>query len=143
MKKKTFAFLPILPLMFLILGFKSTVEQPKDFKISMARGKEIYERVCIACHQADAGGVPNMIPPLTGTKWVLGDKKVMINIVLKALKGGEIEINGDTFANPMPAQDELMTDQEIADVITYVRNSFGNKASAVRAAEVKALRKAK
>lgn len=115
----------------------------KEFKASMVKGKEIYERVCIACHQADAAGVPRMIPPLVKTKWVLGDKKTFVKIVLNGLQGGEIEINGDTFSNPMPAQGDLMTDQEIADVITYVRNSFGNKASPVKAAEVKVFRSAK
>lgn len=134
---------PIIGLFILLTGFKGSTDQSREFKQSMARGKAIYERVCIACHQADAEGVPRMIPPLTGTKWVLGEKKIMINIVLKGLKGGEIEIDGDSFSNPMPAQADLMTDQEIADVITYVRNSFGNKASAVKALDVKLQRRVK
>jgi mono/diheme cytochrome c family protein len=106
----------------------------------MERGKQVYDLVCLACHQADGGGMPPMNPPLIKTKWVLGNKKELIKIVLKGLKGGEIEINGETFNNPMPAQEAVLNDQQIADVLTYVRNSFGNKASAVTVAEVKAVR---
>ena len=103
----------------------------------------MYEASCLTCHQADAGGVPNMNPPLIKTKWVLGNKTALATIVLKGLKGGEISIDGDTFSNPMPAQETVLSDQQIADVLTYVRNSFGNKASAVTIAEVAAARRGK
>ncbi len=81
-----------------------------------------------------------MNPPLIKTKWVLGDKKALATIVLRGLKGGEINIDGDVFHNPMPPQQANMSDQQIADVLTYVRNSFGNKASAVTVADVKVAR---
>ena len=110
-------------------------------KAVMDRGKKVYDMVCIACHQADGGGMPPMNPPLIKTKWVLGNKKDLVKIVLKGLKGGEIEIDGDTFNNPMPAQESLLNDQQIADVLTFVRNTFGNKASVVTVEEVKAVRK--
>lgn len=93
------------------------------------------------CHQADGGGVPNMNPPLINTKYVTGDKKRLIGIVLKGLTGG-VEVDGYDYNNPM-APHNYLKDQEIADVLTYVRNSFGNKATAVTAAEVKAVRAAK
>jgi mono/diheme cytochrome c family protein len=109
----------------------------------MERGQKVYEGTCLACHQADAGGVPNLNPPLIKTKWVLGSKTALANIVLKGLKGGEINIDGDTFNNPMPAQETVLSDQQVADVLTYVRNSFGNKASAVTLAEVAAARHGK
>ena len=141
MKMKFFALLAFIS--FVASGYAQPSKPDKELKASMGRGKEIYERVCIACHQADAAGVPRMIPPLIKTKWVLGDKKTIVKIVLNGLQGGEIEIDGDTFSNPMPAQADLMTDQEIADVVTYVRNSFGNKATPVKAAEVKVIRSAK
>ena len=110
-------------------------------KSVMAKGKLVYESICMACHQSDGGGVPRMNPPLAGTSYVSGDKKILIRIVLKGLKGGEVEIDGDRFENPMPAQQDALTDQQIADVLTYVRNSFGNKGSAVTAAEVAVERK--
>ena len=110
-------------------------------KAVMDRGKKVYDMVCIACHQADGAGMPPMNPPLIKTKWVLGSKKELIKIVLKGLKGGEIEIDGDTFNNPMPPLETTLNDQQIADVLTFVRNNFGNKASTVTVAEVKAVRK--
>jgi mono/diheme cytochrome c family protein len=116
------------------------IQQPAGLKAAIARGKTVYENACLACHQPDGSGVPNMNPPLAKTKWVLGDKKALTKIVLKGLQGGEIIIDGDKFHNPMPPQESVLTDQEIADVLTYVRNSFGNKASMVTMAEVKALR---
>jgi mono/diheme cytochrome c family protein len=115
-------------------------QQPAGLKAAMARGKTVYESTCLACHQHDGSGVENMNPPLVKTKWVLGDKKALTKIVLKGLQGGEIVIDGDKFHNPMPPMESTLTDQEIADVLTFVRNSFGNKASMVTLAEVKAMR---
>jgi len=105
------------------------------------RGKIGYETYCLACHQADGAGVPRMNPPLIKTTFVLGDKKKLIGIVLNGLSAG-VEIDGETYSNPMPAQD-FLKDQDIADLLTYVRNSFGNKASLVSVNEVKTVRAAK
>src|SRR5438105_6979527 len=118
-------------LVFFIATAFVTQQPAAGMKAAIARGKKVYEATCLACHQPDGSGVPNMNPPLVKTKWVLGDKKQLSKIVLKGLPGGEIEINGDSFHNPMPPQESTLTDQEIADVLTYVRNSFGNKASMV------------
>ena len=109
--------------------------------LSMTNGKAIYGKICVTCHQADGGGVQNMNPPLIKTTYVLGNKTQLISIVLNGFNE-HIEIDGDTYSNVMAAHDYLK-DQEIADVITYVRNSFGNKASAVTAAEVKKVRATK
>lgn len=105
---------------------------------SIERGKKVYTERCLTCHQADGGGVQNMNPPLTKTKWVLGDKTKLIQIVLKGLSTG-VEIDGDSYHNVMASHADL-SDLQIADVLTYVRNSFGNKAKAVTEAEVKAVR---
>ena len=125
---------------FIIATAFAFQQQPAGLKAAIARGKSVYEVYCLACHQPDGSGVENMNPPLVKTKWVLGDKKVLAKIVLKGLKGGEIDIDGDQFHNPMPPQESVLTDQEIADVLTYVRNSFGNKATLITAAEVKSVR---
>jgi mono/diheme cytochrome c family protein len=131
----------IIPVVIIfIFATAFAIQQPAGLKAAIARGKTVYENNCLACHQPDGSGVPSMNPPLTKTKWVLGDKKVLAKIVLKGLQGGEIEIDGDKFHNPMPPMESMLNDQEIADVLTYVRNSFGNKASMVTVAEVKALR---
>jgi len=105
---------------------------------SLDRGKLVYTQQCLTCHQADAGGVPNMTPPLIKTKWVLGDKTTLVQVVLKGMTGN-IDVDGDRYHNVMAPHSEL-SDQQIADVLTYVRNNFGNKARAVTAAEVKAIR---
>ena len=107
---------------------------------SMTRGKQVYLQVCLACHQADAGGVQAMNPPLIKTTYVLGPKTPLIKIVLNGMTGA-VTINGDDYHNVMAPHSDL-TDQQNADVLTYVRNSFGNKASAVTVAQVKAVRAA-
>lgn len=115
-----------------------TTSSTNSLKTSISRGQIVYAKTCLACHMADGSGVPNLNPPLIQTKWVLGSKTVLIHQVLKG-SSGKVEIDGDSFRNTMPPQPKL-TDQQIADVLTYVRNSFGNKASIVTAAEVKAVR---
>lgn len=131
----------LLAILVFIFATAFAIQQPAaGLKAAIARGQKVYENTCLACHQPDGSGVPDMNPPLVKTKWVLGDKKALTKIVLKGLQGGEIDINGDKFHNPMPPLETVLTDQEIADVLTYVRNSFGNKASLVTVAEVKALR---
>ena len=108
---------------------------------SINNGKAVYATTCLPCHMADGGGVPRMNPPLIKTPFVLGDKTRLIGIVLNGFSE-DIEINGERYSNIMPPQVQL-TDVQVADVLTYVRNSFGNKASAVTVAEVKAVRAGK
>jgi mono/diheme cytochrome c family protein len=119
--------------------FSSYVPVQDDLKASMERGKKVYESSCLACHQANGSGVPGMNPPLKQTQWVIGSKDTLINIILNGMDE-EIEVNGDFYDNVMPPH-SFLNDQQIADVATYIRNSFGNKASAVKADEVKKLRK--
>jgi len=107
---------------------------------SIVRGKVVYQNICLACHMADGKGVPTMNPPLVQTTYVLGDKAALIKIVLNGFKE-DVEINGQTFSNNMTPHADLK-DRQIADVLTYVRKSFGNKASAVTMAEVKKVRAA-
>jgi len=111
-----------------------------ELQSSIARGKAVFENTCLACHQADASGVPNLAPPLIKTSFVLGDKTKLINIILNGLK--DVEIDGERYDNPMPAFDYL-TDNEVADVLTYVRNNFNNKAGGLKADEVAIVRKSK
>ena len=115
-----------------------TDQNKSGLESSMVRGKKVYAEQCLVCHQAGGTGVQNMHPPLIKTKWVLGDKTALVQIVLKGLTG-EIEVNENTYHNVMAPHSEL-SDQQIADVLTYVRNSFGNKAKAITPAEVKAIR---
>jgi mono/diheme cytochrome c family protein len=142
MKKSSFLTV-ICILFFLSALLMSQTKKPSSpaqntLASSIERGKKVYTERCLTCHQIDGGGVQNMNPPLTKTKWVLGDKTQLIQIVLKGMSTG-VEIDGDSYHNVMASHADL-NDQQIADVLTYVRNNFGNKAKAVTVAEVKAVR---
>jgi len=108
---------------------------------SVANGRKIYIRYCLSCHQADGGGVQNMNPPLIGTSYVLGDKARIIGIVLDGFNQG-VEIGGQTYTNAMPSF-KYLKDKDVADVLTYIRSHFTNKASAVKPIEVTSKRPAK
>lgn len=112
--------------------------QKRSIRSSYIMGKAIYSKGCKTCHQADGSGAQNMIPPLIKTEQVLGPKAALIKIVLNGLNG-EIKVNGDMYAGEMPSQ-AILKDSEIAAVLTYVRKSFGNNASAVTTMEVKRVR---
>jgi mono/diheme cytochrome c family protein len=101
-------------------------------------GKEVYDENCLPCHQADGYGVPAMHPPVVDNEWVLGDKERLIKIVLLGMTG-EIEVDGEIYDGVMASADYL-TDKEIADVLTYLRKSFGNNASEVSEEEVREVR---
>jgi len=87
-------------------------------------GKAVYTKYCLTCHQSDGSGVPNMHPPLSPGSWVEKDPQELVAIMMKGLSG-KIEVNGEEYKNFMPSHAKL-TDEEIADVLTYVRSSFGN-----------------
>lgn len=119
----------------MVMGITSDLpaQDSHDVEASFARGKMIYEQHCLACHQADGSGVPNLAPPLIKGVFVNGDTQRLVNIVLDGLEG--VEIKGEYYANPMPAFDYL-SDEEIADVLTYVRTGFSNTAGALTKEEV-------
>lgn len=106
---------------------------------AMQRGKTIYITRCVACHQQDGGGVPHLNPPLDGASAVQGkDKAKLIQVIIKGMTD-RVEIDGEYYSNNMAPHADL-TDQQVADVLTYIRNSWNNKAEAVTAAEVKSVR---
>jgi mono/diheme cytochrome c family protein len=99
------------------------------------RGKKIYEQTCMPCHQADGSGVPGMNPPLLKSAYVGGAPNKLIGIVLNGLNDGVV-IAGDTYSNPMPPFSTVLKDSEIADVLSYLRNHFGNHAAPISVAQV-------
>ena len=107
-------------------------------KATMERGKKVYEQYCISCHQVDGGGVPGLNPPLEKTSFVAGSKTRLIRIVIKGLNTHE-DVDGETYTNTMPPLNYLK-DQQISDVLTFVRNSFGNKATTITPGDVKYVR---
>jgi mono/diheme cytochrome c family protein len=130
MKKITFALFFITT--FTIFLFAQTSKR------SIENGKRLYTQYCLTCHQEDGSGVPKLNPPLIKTSYVSGDKKKLIQWVLKG-SVENIPIDGKYYSNNMPAQNYLK-DEEIADILTYIRTNFGNKASPITADDVKNIR---
>lgn len=105
----------------------------------MKRGLEVYNNVCLICHQEDGSGVPMMFPPINESLSVSGDPEKLIRIVLEGM-AGPIEVKGEEYDEIMPPQAEL-SDQEISDLLTWLRNSFNNSGDAIAPEEVAKLRK--
>ena len=117
-----------------------------DDLAAFIKGKEIYERegFCGTCHQEDGKGLESSgFPPLAASKWVTGDEERLIKIALNGLYG-PIEVLGKKYPGqvPMTPYRGLLNDEEIAAVLTYVRNDFGNKSSVIKAEMVKTVRDA-
>ncbi len=100
------------------------------------RGKVLYhgEAACFGCHGADGAGLPNLGPPLAESEWVTGKPEILIRILLHGMSG-PVEVAGELYTPPtdMPGLsfNPAMTDTRIADIATYIRNEWGNKAPAV------------
>ncbi|MDP2139160.1 MAG: copper-containing nitrite reductase [Candidatus Didemnitutus sp.] len=103
------------------------------------RGKQVYMGVCFACHLPDGKGLPNVFPPLAASDFLLADRERSVRIVLKGLSG-PVTVNGTTYNSAMPPHETALTDQQVADVLTYVFNSWGNSGDAFKADDVKAIR---
>ncbi len=100
-------------------------------------GRQLYQR-CAVCHQATGAGIAGSFPPLAGSDWATASSPALaIRVVLKGLQG-QVTVKGQRFNSAMPAfgTGQAMSDAEVAAVLTYVRSSWGNKASAVTAEEV-------
>jgi mono/diheme cytochrome c family protein len=106
----------------------------------MKRGAAVYARTCIACHQPTGLGLPPVFPPLANAPIVAGNPELPVKFILQGLMG-PITVNGMTYNSMMPPVAGV-SDADIADVLTYVRQSFGNQANAVTADQVKATRAA-
>jgi len=117
---------------------KTGEEQTAASKPKTDPGKILYMQFCLSCHMENGEGVPGLYPPLTQTKYVLGDKDWLIKNVLLGQEG-QIEVKGVIYNNIMTKLD-FLGDKEISEVLTYVRSNFGNEADAVTIEEVKAVR---
>lgn len=105
-----------------------------SFEARMRTGKIVYNQNCLACHQENGLGIPNAFPPLAKSDYLMADRKRAIRLVKHGLEG-EITVNGKTYNSSMPALG--LSDDDIASVVTYIMNSFGNKADIVTHDEVK------
>jgi len=105
-------------------------------------GKTYYNTYCSACHAVDGKGAGNgAFPPLAGSEWVKGSSERMTQVILHGLQG-PISVLGKDFNLVMPPQGAALTDDQISEIVSYVRNSWGNKGSKITPADVKAQREA-
>jgi nitrite reductase (NO-forming) len=108
-------------------------------EVQIEKGKQVYMSLCFACHQADGKGLPPAFPPLAGSDYMLADRERSLRIVLKGITGPMV-VNGQKYDSAMPPQEAVLTDQQVADVLTYVYNAWGNKGDAFSADQAKAMR---
>ncbi len=106
--------------------------------VVVSPGQAIYEGLCLNCHQAAGQGLAGVYPPLAKSEWVAGDAQVLIRITMHGLAGPTKVQGKDYGLVPMPPMG--LDDQQLADVLTYVRSAFGNKSHAIKVDEVKAVR---
>jgi glucose/arabinose dehydrogenase/mono/diheme cytochrome c family protein len=121
----------------------SHIRTPDEVKDNLEKGKipekaKLYNTYCASCHQNDGKGDGSRFPPLGGTDWVTGDKTKLLNTLLKGLNG-EILVNDKPYNGLMPPHN-FLKDEEVANILTYIRQNFGNNASAVSVEEVKEYR---
>jgi len=133
---KVLAISLIIPGIFLLSGFVPDQTLGESIK----RGKEVYTLYCQSCHMEDGKGTPDINPPVAKADYVKKPAKTLIGVVLDG-QSGEVVINGKKY-NAIMAPQPYLTDEQIADVLNYIRNSWGNKISGtITPAAVKALRK--
>ncbi|MBL6446946.1 cytochrome c [Fulvivirga sp. 29W222] len=121
-----------------LCSFSGDSDQGDNLKQSLERGKELYRSYCITCHIQNGKGVPEIFPPLAHSDYLMDNAGRSIEQVINGVSG-EITVNGVTYNNVMPGFD--MTDQEVADVLNYIRNSWGNKGEVITEKQVSSFRK--
>lgn len=131
---------------------KIEIDIPEHFSKAEVKayklGAEVFHRDahCVTCHQGTGEGIVNIYPPLRESQWITGNEERLIKLTLNGL-WGPIEVNGVTYdpskgVPPMTAFKALLDDKELAAVLTFVRNSWGNKASVISPEKVKEVRAA-
>ena len=123
---------PILMIMLLTTGCKNSVSTAK-----MEAGKKVYDTNCGGCHMANGKGVPRMNPPLVNSPYVMGHAPSLIELVLR---GSEFFGNADRDYNNLMAPFSTLTDEQIADVTTYIRNTYAETGDEINAGDVKQVR---
>ena len=119
-------------ILFLISMSFFSFDQSFDLKASMERGKSIYEAQCMSCHMPEGEGLPGVFPPLAKSDY-LTDKNRLVKVVLKGVRG-EMKVNGTDYNGEMTGFQ--LSDQETADVLNYIGNTWGNKAEAIKPANI-------
>ena len=119
--------------------FNPNAGAPKPIEITLFdRGAKVYRNQCAQCHQADGNGVLGVYPPLVASNWVTGHPQVVSRILINGLNG-PIVVKGSNYNGNMPAFGSsglALSDKDIAGVITYIRQEWGNSASDVTVATI-------
>jgi mono/diheme cytochrome c family protein len=119
-------------------GFTTVKATPER---AMPLGKQLYVSSCSGCHQVSGTGIPNQVPPLRGDALVLnGDGSAAAEVVLHGVNGRAI--GGKTYDSGMPAFKDALSDAEVAAILTFIRNQWGNRASAIQPAVIRKARQA-
>jgi len=104
------------------------------------RGKVLFDQNCALCHNPDGMGKPAQAPPLAGSEWVLAAGVNRLIRIPQVGLAGPIEVKGQLWNLPMAAMGVMYSDDDLAAVLSYIRNAWGNKASIVTAEQVKKVR---
>jgi glucose/arabinose dehydrogenase len=123
---------------------RTNVKTPDEDKDNLLKGKEAqgqvaYNRYCGTCHMPGGQGDGNRYPPLFGSEWVSGPKKRLIELVLNGMSG-PIKVRGKSYDGVMPAH-SFLNDQQVAEILTYIRTRMNHGGTPISAEEVQALRK--
>jgi mono/diheme cytochrome c family protein len=113
--------------------------QPPTGGVNLDRGKAVFENVCALCHNTDGSGKPGQGPPFAGSEWVMGSPNRLIRIPLAGLTG-PITVKGQSYNLSMLAMGAALSDEDLAAVLSYMRQSWGNKAAPVTPEQVKTVR---
>lgn len=128
--------------LLLTMACTATPPAPEEPLSEQARrGRGTYLRTCATCHQQDGTGLKGAFPPLAGSEWVTADPGLPIRVVLGGLQG-EISVGRERYTGTMLSHRDILSDDQIADVLTYVRAAWGNNAGPVQPAAVSAVREA-
>ncbi|WP_025743188.1 c-type cytochrome [Aquimarina pacifica] len=118
-----------------------TIKKPQETTLSksISRGAELYTDFCMQCHMTNGKGTPKVFPPLAGSDWLTNKKEETIHAIKFGIKG-PIKVNGETYNNTMTPLG--LEDEEIADIMNYIMNSWGNtQKKMVTTEEVAAIKK--
>lgn len=126
--KQTFSVLFFLLLVTVLFSF----DQAFDLKASMERGKSIYEAQCMSCHMAEGEGLNGIFPPVAKSDY-LADRNRLVKVVVLGVRG-LMNVNGVEYNGEMTGFQ--LSDQETADVLNYIGNTWGNKATVIKPADI-------
>ena len=118
--------------------FSFSQKQEFDLQKSIGRGKDVYIAQCMSCHMENGEGIEDVYPPVAKSDYLMSDKKRSIDNVIHGLTG-EIVVNGKKYNMDMTPFE--LSDQDVSDVLNYIRNSWGNSGEAVTPEEVAACRR--